>query len=162
MQFARLLFLCFLCSAVFALDAPKGKVVLTVSGAVSQPNVGKDAVFTMEALTKLPQVSFTTKTPWYDQPVKFTGPLLKDVLAAAGAKGEKISLWALNDYHIEMPSADVRAYPVVIARLMNDKPMSVREKGPLFVVYPYDTHSELNTELYFTRSIWQLSKIIIQ
>ncbi|MCX7207483.1 MAG: molybdopterin-dependent oxidoreductase [Proteobacteria bacterium] len=162
MQYARLLFLCFLCTTVFALDAPKGKVVLTVTGTVSQPNAGKDAVFTMEALTKLPQVSFTTKTPWYDSPIKFTGPLLKDVLAAAGAKGEKISLWALNDYHVEMPAADIKNYPVIVARLMNDKPMPIRDKGPLFIVYPYDSRSELNKELYFTRSIWQLSKIIIQ
>jgi hypothetical protein len=162
MQYARFLLCCFLCGTVFALEAPKGKVVLTISGVVSQPNVGKDAAFTMEALSKLPQVSFTSKTPWYDQPVKFTGPLLKDVLAAAGAKGEKINLWALNDYHVEMPAADIKNYSVVVARLMNDKPMSIREKGPLFIVYPYHKHSELNTELYFTRSIWQLSKITIQ
>ncbi|WP_293933510.1 molybdopterin-dependent oxidoreductase [Iodobacter sp.] len=154
--------ICCFCSSVFALEAPGGAVILTVSGNVSQPNRGKEAVFTMDQLTKLPQISFTTQTPWYDKPVKFTGPLLKDVLAAAGAKGEKITLIALNDYRVEIPYSDVAHYPVVLARLMNDKPMPIREKGPLFIVYPYDKHEELQKELYYTRSIWQLSKINMQ
>jgi hypothetical protein len=154
--------ICCFCGSVLALEAPKGVAILTISGSVGQPNHGKEAVFTMDQLTKLPQISFTTQTPWYDKPVKFTGPLLKDVLAAAGAKGEKITLIALNDYRVEMPYSDVVHYPVVLARLMNDKPMPIREKGPLFIVYPYDKHEELKKELYYTRSIWQLSKINMQ
>ena len=32
---------------------------------------------------------------------------------------------------------------MLLASQMNDKPISVRTKGPLFIVYPYDTSSEL-------------------
>ena len=38
----------------------------------------------MKMLESLPQTSFTTATPWWAQPRKFTGPLLRDVLAASG------------------------------------------------------------------------------
>jgi hypothetical protein len=86
-----------------ALEAPKKKVVLTVSGTLTKPNQGKDATFSMEMLEKLPQQSFTTKTPWYPQPVTFTGPLLRDVLAAAGASGKQISARALDDYKTLIP-----------------------------------------------------------
>ncbi|STQ91423.1 molybdopterin-dependent oxidoreductase [Iodobacter fluviatilis] len=146
----------------FALDVPNGKVVLAVSGALSQQNSGKNAEFSMDMLTKLPQHSFVSKTPWYEKPVKFTGPLLRDVLAAAGAKGVQISALALDDYRVEIPFQDAIKYPIIIARLLDDKPMAVRDKGPLFIVYPFDQYKELHQDIYYTRSVWQLSKIIVQ
>ncbi len=145
-----------------ALDKPTGRVVLTVAGQVAQPNDGPRAVFDMKMLEALPQKTFKTQTPWYPAPVTFTGPLLRDVLAASGAKGSKIVALALNDYKSEIPFDDALKHDVIIARLMNDKPMPVREKGPLFIVYPYDSKSELKSELYFNRSAWQLSTLTVQ
>ncbi len=40
--------------------------------------------------------------------------------------------------------------------------MAVRDKGPLFVIYPYDSNTELQSELYFGRSAWQLRTIEVQ
>lgn len=145
-----------------ALDKPTGKVVLTVSGNVSQKNDGANAAFDMAAIERLPQHTFTTKTPWYPDAVKFTGPLLRDVLAAAGASGKTLTAAALNDYKTELPFDDARQFDVIIAHLMNDKPMPVREKGPLFIVYPFDSKSELRSELYFNRSAWQLKSLSVK
>jgi hypothetical protein len=145
-----------------ALDKPEGRVILTVSGAITQANVGANAEFDMKMLEKLPQKTFTTQTPWYATPVSFTGPLLRDVLAAAGAKGNKIVATALNDYKTEIPFDDAVKFDTIVARLMNDKPMPVREKGPLFIVYPFDTKPELRTETYYNRSAWQLSGLKVQ
>lgn len=144
------------------LDKPTGPVVLTIQGSVGQAPQGGQVQFDMKMLEKLPQKSFTTQTPWYPQPVSFTGPLLRDVLAAAGAKGTKITAVALNDYKTEIPFDDATRHEVIVARLMNDRPMPVREKGPLFIVYPFDTKSELRTELYYNRSAWQLSTLQIK
>ena len=55
-----------------ALDRPQGSVVLTV---------GK-ATFDMAMLERMKQRSIRTATPWYDSAREFTGPLLRDVLAA--------------------------------------------------------------------------------
>jgi hypothetical protein len=48
---------------------------------------------------------------------------------------------------------------VVVAHLLNGKPMSVREKGPLFVIYPFDDDPQLRTTIYYSRCIWQLKSI---
>ena len=148
--------------SAMALDKPTGRVALVISGKVANANDGPRAVFDMKMLEALPQQTFTTKTPWYPEPVKFTGPLLRDVLAAAGAKGSKIVAIALNDYKTEIPFDDATRFGVIVARLMNDKPMPVREKGPLFIVYPFDTASELRAEIYYNRSAWQLNALQIQ
>jgi hypothetical protein len=149
-------------AAALALDKPAGKVVLTISGAVGQANSGTNAVFDMAMLEKLPQKTFTTQTPWYPKPVTFTGPLLRDILAAAGAKGGKIVAVALNDYKTDIPFEDATKFDPIVAHLLDNKPMSVREKGPLFIVYPFDTAAELRTEMYYNRSAWQLSSLRVQ
>ncbi len=145
-----------------ALDKPIGPAVLRISGVVTQPNMQQQAVFDMAMLQALPQHSFTTQTPWYAEPVKFTGPLLRDVLAAAGAKGEGITAIALNDYRTEIPFSDALKYDLIVATLMNDQPMPVREKGPLFLVYPFDSNAELQAATFYNRSAWQLRALQIK
>jgi len=55
------------------LAKPEGKVVLTISGLISNTNNGDKAEFDMPMIEALGTVSFTTKTPWYKDPVTFTG-----------------------------------------------------------------------------------------
>lgn len=144
------------------LPAPTGRVVLTFSGQIGKTNQGKTAVFDMAALEALPQHSFTTHTPWYDRPVKFTGPLLADLLVAVKAQGKTIRATAINDYTISVPLADAQKHGVIVARLLDDQPMAVRDKGPLFVIYPFDSKAELRTSVYYERSIWQLKRMTIE
>ena len=141
------------------LAAPSGPVVLTVGGALRHANRDGRAAFDMAMLEKLPQVSFSTQTPWYPQARKFTGPLLRDVLAAAGAQGRVIEARALNDYRVTLPAADIERYDVIVARLLDDKPMAVRDKGPLFLIYPFDRAPELRNSVFYGRSAWQLTHL---
>lgn len=147
---------------VHAMDAPKERPILTISGKIGEKNAGDKARFDMKMLEALPQHSFTTRTPWYDRPVKFTGPLLSDVLAAVKASGTTISAIAINDYKITIPVSDTQKYKVLVARLLDDQPMPVREKGPLFVIYPFDSDADLRSSTYYERSIWQLKALDIQ
>lgn len=142
-----------------ALGRPKGRVVLTVSGRIGIRNAEKTAEFDMDMLAALPQHTFSTKTPWYPEAHKFTGPLLRDVLAAAGAQGKNLRAIALNDYKVDLPVADALKFNLVLARLMDDKPMPVRDKGPLFIIYPFDADEALRNERYYSRSAWQLKAI---
>jgi hypothetical protein len=160
----RFLFLGALAVAVQAqaLDEPKERVVLSVSGKIGVKNAGEMALFDMKMLEALPQHSFTTNTPWYERPVKFTGPLLADVLAAVKASGSVVKAVALNDYEISIPVTDTTEHKVIVARLLDDKPMAVRDKGPLFVVYPFDDSAALRSSIYYERSIWQLHALEIQ
>jgi hypothetical protein len=142
-----------------ALDAPAGPVVLTISGQVRHANGGTAAHFDMAMLAAMAQQSFSTRTPWYSQSKRFTGPLLRDVLRAAGASGNTLRLVALNDYRVDMPFDDAQRHDVLLARLLDDQPMTVRDKGPLFVIYPFDSRPELRSAVYYSRSAWQLRTI---
>ena len=151
-----------LTTPALALDAPKERPVLTVSGKIGVKNVGETARFDMKMIESLPQRSFTTTTPWFDKPVKFTGPLLSDVLAAVKASGTTVNAVAINDYKISIPLTDITKFQVIMARQINDKDIPVREKGPLFVVYPFDSDAALRTSTYYERSIWQLKALEVQ
>ena len=142
-----------------ALEPPAGPVVLTVSGLVRSPNLGKVAAFDMAMLASMPQSSFQARTPWFSQVRKFTGPLLRDVLGAAGSQGSQLHAVALNDYRVEIPAEDAQRFDVIVARLLDDKPMAVRDKGPLFIIYPFDDRAALRNAVYFSRCAWQLKAI---
>jgi hypothetical protein len=142
-----------------ALDAPTGNVILTLSGTLKSGNRNGRADFDLAMLQRLPQRSIATETPWYSGSHNFSGPLLRDVLAAAGAQGSQARLVALNDFRVDMPLDDVQRYDVVLAHLLDGKPMSVREKGPLFVMYPFDSQPQLRNAVYFSRCAWQLRSI---
>jgi len=145
-----------------ALEPATGPVVLTVSGRVMTPNDGQQANFDMAMIERMPQVSFVTRTPWYGQPRRFTGPLLREVLRRAGAQGATLRLRALNDYRVDMPFEDAQRYELIVARLLDGAPMPVRDKGPLFAVYPFDSQPELRNAVYYSRSAWQLRSIEVR
>jgi len=110
-------------------------------------------------LEALAQHSFSTKTPWFKEARKFTGPLLRDVLGLVGAQGTTLRISALNDYRIDVPVDDAQRFDVVLARMIDDKPIPVRDKGPLFVIYPFDSDATLRTPLFYSRSVWQVKSI---
>jgi hypothetical protein len=142
-----------------ALAAPSGSVVLTMRGKLKRSNQGDSAVFDMAMLEAAMQHSYTTKTPWFKEPRKFTGPLLRDLLAMVGAHGATLRVGALNDYRIDVPADDARRFDVMLARLIDDRPITVRDKGPLFMIYPFDSDAALRNPLYYSRSVWQLKTI---
>ena len=148
----------FAAASTWALEPPSGVVVLTVSGSGVQ---GK-ADFDMAMLAALPQHSFTTKTPWYPAAHKFTGPLLRDVLTASGARGQLIEAIAINDYKVSIPTTDAQQRNVIVARLLDDKPMALRDKGPLFIIYPFDSDEQLRNSVFYSRAAWQLKALRIK
>ena len=139
--------------------APKGQVILTASGLIAQANNSATLELDQDQLAALPQHSFTTATTWTEGTPTFQGVLLKDYIAAVGATGTTITLTALNDYQITMPMADVRDDGPMLAYLMDGKPMSLRDKGPVWLIYPYDANADYRTEQTYARSIWQLDRI---
>jgi hypothetical protein len=140
--------------ALAALPKPTGRVILTVKGS-------QQADFDDAMLAAMPQRTLKTQTPWHEGVKAFTGPLLRDVLAAAGAQGKTIRAVALNDYKVDIPFDDARTIDVVMARLLDGKPMPVRDKGPLFIIYPFDDRPELRVPQYFSRCAWQLRTLEI-
>ena len=144
------------------LATPTGPVVLEVTGKIGNTNAGAAADFDMTMLDQLAAGSTTTKTPWYDGAKTFTGPLGSALLEAVGATGDTMVITALNDYVTEVPVDDFKDYPVVLATEVDGQVISVRDKGPIFVIYPFDASPELNNETYYGRSAWQVKSIEIK
>ena len=142
-----------------ALEAPAGRTVLVVSGAISNFNAGQTAEFDLAMLEALPGREATMETPWTEGATSFSGPYLKAILEAVGARGSKLKVTALNDYSAEMPFEDATQSETILALEMNGKHLSVRDKGPAFVIYPFDRNPELYNEKYFARSVWQVRAI---
>ncbi|WP_137156185.1 molybdopterin-dependent oxidoreductase [Rhizobium sp. FKL33] len=142
-----------------ALDKPTGDVVLTVTGAIDDINSGSAAEFDMAMLEKLPGRAATLETPWTQGKVTFSGPFMAELMKAVGAHGKTLRVSALNDYTVEVPLSDATDIKTILATRMNDEPMSVRDKGPLFIIYPFDLDPSLYNEKYFSRSVWQIKSI---
>ncbi|MEP2533699.1 oxidoreductase [Shimia sp.] len=151
-----------LTTAVLAEDAlvsPTGSVVLTVSGKIGATNSGDTAQFDLEMLRALPPVSFSTTTVWTDGIIEFTGVPLAVLLESLGTSGGTVDAWAINDYLAEFEIELLEPEFPIIAYQLNGKPMSRREKGPLWIVYPYDASAKYQTELAYARSVWQLDRL---
>ncbi len=80
-------------------------------------------------LTALPQYHFITESPWTEGAHRYDGVLLKDLLAAVGAEGERLTLKALNDYHATIELAPLANYPVLLAMKSDGKAMRQRSKS---------------------------------
>ena len=150
-------------SPVLADDIPRptSDPVLTVSGQIENMNVAQKAVFDMAMLETMPEQSFETTTLWTDGKTRFAGVALADVLDAIGAESGVIRASAINDYTVEIPLDSVTANAPIIAYKMNGEHMSRRQKGPLWIVYPYDSDAAFRTEVTYSRSIWQLDRMEI-
>ena len=146
----------------FALEAPKGRIILTVSGDISETNRDLGAQFDREMLMALGNQELMTDTPWTEGINTFNGPSLKSLLEAVGANGSNLAVTALNDYTANVPSKDAYDHEVMLAMDMNGKRMSVRDKGPVFVLYPFAKDPSLNNEVIHNRSVWQVKSITVK
>ena len=115
-------------------------------------------------LAKSDEAQIITSTVWTEGVHGFTGVPLARILADAGiatgpgSTGE-VSATAINDYAISIPLAEIGPDVPLVAYLMDDREMSVRDKGPLWIVYPYDDDRQYQTEVIYSRSIWQLNRL---
>lgn len=144
------------------LPTPTGPVVLSVTGKITRTNADGMANFDMAMLDRLGRKIISTSTPWTDGTQEFGGVLVRDVLDAAGARGETVDAIALNDYSYTIRIKDFRDYPVLIASTLNGEPMRVRDKGPLWIIYPMDQFKELRKPEIEYRMVWQLRTLDVK
>jgi hypothetical protein len=145
-----------------SLSRPTDKPILTVTGKITVTNDGGNAVFDRAMIEALGATSFSTSTPWYDGSHKFEGALLAKLLDTVGSAGDRLIVTALNDYVTEIPVADARKFGVILALKRDGQYMPVSDKGPIFIIYPFDSNSELKAQVYYKRSAWQVSRIEVK
>ncbi len=148
--------------ALVKLARPSDAVILTVTGNIAETNGEQSAVFDRAMLEQLGTTEIVTHTPWTEGEVRFTGVRLDQLLDAIGAKGTQLKAVAANDYAVEIPLDEVRRYPAILAMSMNGERLRLRDKGPLWIIYPWAEHPEIDNNGTHPHSVWQLKALHVQ
>ena len=148
-------------AAAVDLALPTGAAILEVNGSITSTNADGKAIFDLDMLDALPQRVTKATTPWYSGDHEFSGVIISDLLDYLGASGENVTFTALNDYASEIPMSELESLPVILATRVDGEELSVRDKGPLFVIYPFDLDSTLYNEVIFGRSVWQVASVTV-
>jgi hypothetical protein len=135
--------------------AAQDGIALELRGAIDPIDLSLDE---LDAMT---QITLETSTIWTDGLNRFSGVSLKALLDAQSADGTILEMIALNDYTVTMPIADLQADAPIVATRMNEEAMSIRDKGPFWVIFPYDSGVQFQSEIVYSRSIWQLKRLVV-
>ncbi len=133
-------------------------VILTITGPGGSPSHD----LTLADLEKLPKAEIRTTTPWHDGVQHFEGVSLQVLMESLKLNGANAQVVALNRYRTTIPTKDFSDHKPILAYRRNGAAMEVREKGPLFVIYPYDANAALKNDTYFSRSAWQVRSISVE
>ena len=147
-----------------AVPAPKGDVVLTVAGMITQTNSGDILEFDMPTLESLGVVQYKVDDPFAKKPITYAGVLLSQVLKVAGAdpKATTLTLTALDDYSTDMKISDAVKFPVLLANQADGAYMPIDKNGPLISVWPFNDFPELDHLTYDALWVWSLAKITVK
>lgn len=115
--------------------------------------------YTSDELLALETIEVITENDYVEQKTTFMGPRLRDLLGPVLVPEDTIQVTALNDYKVAISAKEAIDYDVIVAVLQDGKLMSVRDKGPFWVIYPMSDHSELQDPGFNDRLIWQLSDV---
>ena len=149
-------------SSACHLPSPSGPVILSVEGQIGHCNKGLEVQFDMALLESLPRRAVTTENPWQPGTATYEGVLLRDLTAYVDANGVALKVSALNDYSAEIDIADTQSIDVILAYKRDGQYMPVREKGPLFVIFPFSDEPSLALDQRYAQSVWQVSRITVK
>ena len=154
----------------------EGPVILTIVGAISQSNrgarddfadrlmafqetaFGQAMEFDAAALQKLGMRKLRVQHATWPAAHDFEGPLLRDVLAAAGVRAGTVQPVALDGFAADIPFSDLEKYPVILALKMDRRWLAVGGAGPAWVIYPHNDFPEL-AKADDSKLVWGVSHI---
>lgn len=134
------------------------ETILTVTHTATAGGTAVKTEYDLAALQALPKSSFETKTEWTEGVQTFEGVEVQALMAALGVTSGTMTATAADGYMLEIPAAEMMISGPIVAYSMNGAALPA-DKGPLWIVYPYDRAPEFNTEDTVSRSIWALTQI---
>lgn len=101
-------------------------------------NVKKPVTYTIEDISKLPQVTIRINDPYSkNKLIKFQGVLLADFFKLHANEGSsKVEVIALNDYKVTIEKSYLTSERMLLAIKGDDKFLTVKDKGPARIVVP--------------------------
>lgn len=139
-----------------ALGASAQDAILTVQDTAGGGAANK--ALTLAEIEAIGASEVQTSTAWTDGPQTFSGVTGAALVKALGLNATEVVASALNDYSVVIPFSDFNTDSLLIAYARNGEAMSVRDKGPLWIVFPFDDPA-FSTDAYRTYAIWSLSKL---
>ncbi len=144
------------------LPSPQGRVLLTVSGLIGETNAEGLAEFDQEMLERVGLIEFSTETPWTKGKVRFAGVPLKQLLQVVATKGSVIRATAANDYAADIPIDTLVNSEAMLAMAMDGRALTLRDKGPLWIIFPWSDKPELNRIEIYNYAVWQLLSLHVE
>jgi hypothetical protein len=132
---------------------PAGAVVLTVIGEIAATNrppyaesedvfIGYheyrfEAAFEFDRamLEALGMHEATIAYDGWPAPIRFEGPLLRDILDAVGAEGDTVTLVALDGYAERIEPGELDGQDWILALRGNGRELGIGQHGPSWLVY---------------------------
>ena len=144
-------------AVVTQVSIARDNIVLTVT----DPG-GASVDYDLAALEALDSTDLLTHTSWTDGLQRFTGVRASLLLEALNQPGSSVRALALNDYEMRMSVKDLTGYPVIIAYKRNGEYMAIRDKGPLWIIFPQDDNPELTGLETDQKMVWQLRRLVVE
>ncbi len=163
------------------MPAPKGHVLVTIGGAVSETNLpergendggllgflgvshagaaGLDADM-LESLQQI-EITIVYGTEDNQQDITFKGPLLSEVMTMAGAEGKMAMPMAMDGYQAEIPWNSIETYQPILATHADGSPMGIGGYGPTMIVFPPTDDPDLAQE-QSGQQVWALAYIGVE
>ncbi|SEG47967.1 hypothetical protein [Oceanospirillum linum] len=140
-----------------SLDAMAQRPILTVQSEDASVS------FTLAEFKALPTTQVRTKTIWTDKEHTFSSVTFKDLMKhlQIDPKGKHVTMIALNDYAIQVAVETLIEHSAFIAYAIDGKRMRIRDKGPLWVLYPFSDQPAINIPPYQAHAIWQLKTLVV-
>lgn len=138
------------------------EAVLTVKGKTAEGEP-LEVLFSLHDLLGIPQTTIETENEFVDGETRFEGPLVRDVINSFSVEtATKLVLTAANDYSVEAPLEEFYKYDAILALSANGERFSLRDKGPIWVIYPMSEFEELRDPVFNSRLVWQLIRVDIE
>ena len=155
-RFGRIAALCLLVAIAVSnpLVADEAAVLTVVEA--NQPTPIK---LSLDAIKAMGRTEISTATPWTDGVQHFTGITGAEFVKSLKVTGGAVTAIAANDYQVTIPWDVLASDSTLIAYERNGEPMSVRDKGPLWIVFPFDSDAKYLTATYKSYSIWSLTSV---
>lgn len=142
-----------------AMPALSGPVLLTVTGLDPASFEGGALPMDLGRLESLGLHALETSSIWTEGVHRYEGVLLYDLVQALDLGQATLRFHALNDYEVEMPAEDATEEAPLLSFRVDGALLSVRDKGPVWLIYPFDSDAAYRTDTIFARSVWQLDRI---
>lgn len=117
--------------------------------------------FTLSELQALTQSDITTAHPWSTDPRHYHGVDINALLGLLFNHRRVLSLQleALNDFSVAVDWSLVAPFSPILAWQENDQVMTRRNKGPLWLMLPFDQVPKVQQADFLHFMIWQLRVI---